>query len=107
MNSSFMVVVIGRFSSLPPRFHIYGTSLIYLASSPFVQRVWIALEAKGLPYQYVEVDQLKKPQALLDINNAGLVPALRSNNFSMSESTVLLEYVCIIYFCYNPTNVLR
>jgi len=54
------------------------------------------LEAKGVPYQYVEVDQLKKPQALLDINSAGLVPALRSNNFSMSDSTVLLEYVSMI-----------
>jgi glutathione S-transferase len=64
-------------------------------SSPFVQRVWIVLEAKGIPYQYIEVDQLKKPQALLEINPAGLVPALCSNNFSMSDSTVLLEYASI------------
>jgi glutathione S-transferase len=65
------------------------------------------LEAKGVPYQYVEVDQLKKPQALLDINHAGLVPALRSNNFSMSDSTVLLEYVRKTKPGSDSTNVPR
>ncbi|KAI9847546.1 MAG: hypothetical protein M1838_000845, partial [Thelocarpon superellum] len=35
---------------------------------PFVQRIWIALEVKGIPYQYVEVDPYKKPDSLLEIN---------------------------------------
>ncbi|KAH0131806.1 hypothetical protein KCU67_g16715, partial [Aureobasidium melanogenum] len=44
---------------------------------PFVQRVWISLEMKGLDYQYIEVDPYKKPQQLLEVNPRGLVPALR------------------------------
>ena len=61
--------------------------------SPFVQRVWIVLELKGLAYQYVEVDPYQKPKVLLDINPRGLVPALRHGDWGCYESTVLLEYV--------------
>ncbi|KAJ1706451.1 hypothetical protein OAory_01057780 [Aspergillus oryzae] len=60
---------------------------------PFVQRVWIALEAKGIPYQYIEVDPYKKPQSLLEVNPRGLVPALRHGDWGSHESTVLLEYL--------------
>ncbi|KAL4776470.1 hypothetical protein BDW60DRAFT_213862 [Aspergillus nidulans var. acristatus] len=60
---------------------------------PFVQRVWIALELKGLPYQYIEVDPYKKPQSLLDVNPRGLVPALRHGEWGSYESSVLLEYL--------------
>jgi glutathione S-transferase len=65
--------------------------------SPFVQRVWIALEVKGLGYQYVEVDPYKKPEALLEVNPRGLVPALRHGNWGSYESTVLLEYVSFLF----------
>lgn len=58
-----------------------------------MQRVWIALEAKGLEYQYIEVDPYKKPQSLLDVNPRGLVPALQHGDWACYESTVLLEYV--------------
>lgn len=61
--------------------------------SPFVQRVWIAMEAKGLQYQYIEVDPYKKPQALLEVNPRGLVPGIRHGNWGCGESTVLMEYV--------------
>lgn len=71
--------------------------------SPFVQRVWIALEAKGLQYQYIEVDPYKKPQSLLEINPRGLVPALRHGKWGCGESTVLMEYVShyihVLCFC--------
>ncbi|PYH79256.1 hypothetical protein BO82DRAFT_376579 [Aspergillus uvarum CBS 121591] len=60
---------------------------------PFVQRVWIALQFKGIPYQYIEVDPYKKPQSLLEVNPRGLVPALRHGDWSSHESTVLLEYL--------------
>jgi hypothetical protein len=63
------------------------------AGSPFVQRVWIALEVKGLFYQYIEVDPYKKPQALLEVNPRGLVPAFRHGDWGCGESTVLMEYV--------------
>ncbi|RAL63787.1 hypothetical protein DID88_003432 [Monilinia fructigena] len=60
---------------------------------PFVQRVWIALEAKGIPYQYVEVDPYKKPQSLLEVNPRGLVPALRHGDWGCGESSVLVQYL--------------
>ncbi len=63
--------------------------------SPFVQRVWISLELKQVPYQYIEVDPYKKPQSLLDVNPRGLIPALRHGKWSCHESTVLMEYVSI------------
>ncbi|KAF1974993.1 hypothetical protein BU23DRAFT_552831 [Bimuria novae-zelandiae CBS 107.79] len=61
---------------------------------PFVQRVWISLEHKILPYQYIEVDPYKKPQSLLEVNPRGLVPAIRHGPvWSMHESTVIMEYL--------------
>ncbi|KAJ5899047.1 hypothetical protein N7495_003791 [Penicillium taxi] len=60
---------------------------------PFVQRVWIALEFKGIQYQYIEVDPYYKPQSLLEVNPRGLVPALRHGDWGCHESTVLLEYL--------------
>jgi glutathione S-transferase len=60
---------------------------------PFVQRVWISLEAKKVPYQYIEVDPYSKPKSLLDINPRGLVPALRHGDWGCYESTILMEYL--------------
>lgn len=60
---------------------------------PFVHRVWISLELKGLDYEYVEVDVYRKPKLLLDINPRGLVPALRHGDWGCYESTVLMEYL--------------
>ncbi|KAI9839966.1 MAG: hypothetical protein M1819_000158 [Sarea resinae] len=60
---------------------------------PFVQRVWISLEVKGLQYQYIEVDPYKKPESLLEVNPRGLVPALRHGNWGCYESSVLMEYL--------------
>ncbi|KIK60044.1 hypothetical protein GYMLUDRAFT_168585 [Collybiopsis luxurians FD-317 M1] len=67
--------------------------------SPFVQRVWVALEVFEFPYKVGEVDLIKRPRdsALLEISPKGLVPALKLNNFnppkSLNESTVILEYI--------------
>ncbi len=62
---------------------------------PFSQRVWIALEAKGLAYQYCEIDPLKtpKPTHLLEANPRGQVPAIRHGEWACGESAVILEYV--------------
>ncbi|KIO16651.1 hypothetical protein M407DRAFT_33694 [Tulasnella calospora MUT 4182] len=69
---------------------------------PFVQRVWVALEHKKIPYRYVECDPYKKPKELLDLNPKGLVPALKlSNGRSLAESTVIMEY---LEEAYSPPN---
>ena len=50
-----------------------------------------------MDYQYIEVDPYKKPQALLEVNPLGLVPALRHGDWACHESTVLVEYVRLCY----------
>lgn len=64
---------------------------------PFSQRVWIALEAKGVAYQYVETDPFRRPQstALLEANPKGLVPALKQGEWACAESGVILEFVSL------------
>ncbi|KAL0958208.1 hypothetical protein HGRIS_000370 [Hohenbuehelia grisea] len=64
---------------------------------PFVQRVWVAFEYLGIPYQYYEVDPYKKPKDLLEVSPKGLVPGLKLNDYippkALNESTVILEYL--------------
>lgn len=64
---------------------------------PFVQRVWVALEVLGVPYNYVEVDPYKKPKELLELSPKGLVPALRLNKYTppraLNESTVIMDFL--------------
>ncbi|CAJ2513440.1 Uu.00g015590.m01.CDS01 [Anthostomella pinea] len=67
---------------------------LYAASfCPFSQRVWIALEAKGMQYQYCEIDPFTRPTQLLEANPRGLVPAIRQGDWASGESTIILEYV--------------
>lgn len=79
--------------------------------------MWIALEVKGLNYQYIEVDPYKKPQSLLDINPRGLVPALkhgeyvvpcssarrvhRPDNLSNGVGNGVVGAVMKVLFCWN------
>ncbi|TLD34864.1 hypothetical protein E2P81_ATG05029 [Venturia nashicola] len=60
---------------------------------PFVQRVWISLEAKELHYQYIELDPYKKPDWYLKLNPRGLIPTLQHDGWCCGESTVLMEYL--------------
>ena len=74
-------------------------------ASPFSQRVWIALEAKGLGYQYCETDPFRtpKPTHLLEANPRGLVPAIRQGDWACGESSVILEYVSLDELISNST----
>ena len=65
----------------------------YVFTSPFVQRVWVSLEIKGLSYQYIEVDPYKKPDELMRVNPRGLIPALQHGDWGCYESSVLMEYL--------------
>ncbi|KAK7754366.1 hypothetical protein SLS62_003659 [Diatrype stigma] len=61
---------------------------------PFVQRAWITLEEKKIPYQYIEVNPYHKPASLMRANPRGLVPTLEVGpGKSLYESTVLCEYL--------------
>lgn len=52
-----------------------------------MQRVWIALEEKGIPYLYKEVDPYKKEPHFLKVNPKGLVPALGESLSSRVSAT--------------------
>lgn len=43
---------------------------------PFVQRSWITLEEKEVPYQYIEINPYNKDAEFLELNPRGLVPTL-------------------------------
>ncbi|KAI0770941.1 glutathione S-transferase C-terminal-like protein [Trametes elegans] len=59
---------------------------------PFVQRAWIALEERNIPYQYKEVNPYKKEKHFIDINPKGLVPAIEYKGKALYESLILLEF---------------
>ncbi|KAJ5833086.1 Glutathione S-transferase/chloride channel C-terminal [Penicillium riverlandense] len=82
---------------------ILDTKLNYL--SP-VQRVWLALEEKQIPYEYIEVNPYNKPDSLLALNPRGLVPTLSCPTSPsprpLYESTVILEYLEDAYPGHGP-----
>ncbi|KAG6879137.1 hypothetical protein C0992_004954 [Termitomyces sp. T32_za158] len=69
---------------------------------PFVQRVWIALEEKGVKYQYKEVNPYKKEKHFLDINPKGLVPAVEYKGKAIYESLVICEFLEDLYPTQRP-----
>ncbi|CAL5872345.1 uncharacterized protein PFLUO_LOCUS6607 [Penicillium psychrofluorescens] len=72
----------------------------------FLQRVWLALEEKQIPYEYIEVNPYHKPASLLTLNPRGLVPTLscptKPSPRPLYESTVILEYLEDAYPNYGP-----
>ncbi|KAJ5272802.1 hypothetical protein N7478_007927 [Penicillium angulare] len=60
-------------------------------------RVWVALEEKQIPYEYIEVNPYNKPDSLLSLNPKGLIPTLpcptQQGHKPLYESTVVLEYL--------------
>lgn len=67
---------------------------------PFVQRAWIVLEEKQLPYEYIEINPYHKAPEFLALNPRGLVPTLgvpgqagQKESRPLYESTVICEYL--------------
>jgi glutathione S-transferase len=60
---------------------------------PFVQRVWLVLQEKQIPYQYIEVNPYNKPDSLLRLNPRGLVPTLQYEGKPLYESNVICEFL--------------
>ncbi|KAK7473034.1 hypothetical protein VKT23_001138 [Stygiomarasmius scandens] len=69
---------------------------------PFVQRVWLILEEKRIPYQYIEVNPYHKPESLMKLNPRGLVPTLEYDNKPLYESTVVQEFLEDAYPDHTP-----
>ncbi|KAF8119757.1 glutathione S-transferase [Boletus edulis] len=70
---------------------------------PFNQRVWIALEERGIPYQYKEVNPYKKEPQFLALNPKGLVPTVEYQGKALYESIVLCEFLEDAYPTYKPS----
>ena len=64
--------------------------------SPFSWRVWLALEAKAIPYNLkvlsFQNEDTKKPE-FTAINPRGQVPTVVDDGFAMWESLAILEYL--------------
>ncbi|KAK0656268.1 glutathione S-transferase [Cercophora newfieldiana] len=71
---------------------------------PFVQRAWIVLAEKNIPYQYVEINPYHKAPEFLALNPRGLVPTLAvpaadgqgqagKHHKPLYESSVVCEYL--------------
>ncbi|KAF7792769.1 hypothetical protein EIP86_003867 [Pleurotus ostreatoroseus] len=87
--------------------HQEPQELVFYAAwfCPFATRAWIALEEKGVPYQYKEVNPYKKEKHFLDINPLGLVPAFEYQGKALYESVILDEFLEDVYPSYG-TNLL-
>lgn len=64
---------------------------------PFVQRVWIVLEEKKIPYRYQEINPYNKEPSFLKLNPRGLVPTLGvptpDGSKPLIESGIICEYL--------------
>ena len=70
---------------------------------PFAQRVWMALEHKGIDFDYVEVDPYHKTEWWLEVSRgSAMVPVIVQSEESAEQFTVLdsnriLEYLDDLY----------
>ena len=78
--------------------------LLGLWDSPYVNRVQIVLNLKGIPYEYVEEDLLNKSELLLTSNPVHKkVPVLIHNGKPIPESQVIVQYIDEVFAATGPS----
>jgi glutathione S-transferase len=60
---------------------------------PFAHRVRLTLQAKGVPFESIEIDPQNKPANFLEISPYGKVPVLKHGNNRVWESAIVNEYL--------------
>lgn len=70
-----------------------STTVYGIPVSPFVRKVLIALELKGVAYELEPVSPLNLPEGYKEISPLGKVPALKDDLLAISDSTVICEYL--------------
>lgn len=61
--------------------------------SPFVRKVIVALEEKGVPYQIENLSPFPKTPELLAQNPLGKIPILRDGSTHIPDSSVIIAYL--------------
>lgn len=61
--------------------------------SPFVRKVFIALDIKGIPYEVVQQMPFSRDTEYLKINPLGKVPAMIDGELSLCDSKVICQYL--------------
>lgn len=73
-----------------------AVTFYYGSGSPFAWRVWLALEAKGVAYEFrrlsFDKNEHKTPD-FLKLNPRGKVPVLVDGDYALYESSAILEYI--------------
>ncbi|MES2819441.1 MAG: glutathione S-transferase family protein [Pseudomonadota bacterium] len=67
--------------------------LISFPLCPYVQRVAIVLDEKGVPYTRRSIDLADKPDWFIALSPQGKVPLLRSAEGTLFESAAIVEYL--------------
>jgi glutathione S-transferase len=67
---------------------LYGVS-----PSPYVRKVLTCLELKGLNYQQTDVMPMATPEDFINISPLRKVPAIQDGDFTVSDSSVICEYL--------------
>lgn len=61
--------------------------------SPFVRKVRLCLLEKGLEYQLETVMPFTPPQWYLELNPLGRIPALKDDDYTLADSSVICQYL--------------
>lgn len=67
---------------------VYGAIL-----SPYVRKVLLALEYKGIDYKSEQIFPGALPEGYKDISPLGKIPAIKDGDFCLADSTVINEYL--------------